>query len=97
MKQFLKFFKLSLLMTALTLLPSGVVSAKVISPDFVDLARKLKPAVVNVSTSKTITPQRNFQQPHSQFGQDPFETDVKTWPVHLTTRLEVPRPARTKP
>ena len=73
MNQFLKLLKLSLFMTALTLLQSGVVSAKVISPDFVDLAKKLKPAVVNISTSKTITPQRNIQNPRSPLGQDPFE------------------------
>jgi serine protease Do len=69
----LKFLKLFLLMVTLTLLPSGVVSAKVMSPDFIDLAKKLKPAVVNISTSKTVTPQRSFQRPRTPLGQDPFE------------------------
>ena len=44
--------------------------AKPVSPDFVELARKLKPTVVNISTAKTIAPQRHLQRP---FGNDPFQ------------------------
>ena len=43
------------------------------SPDFVALAKKLKPAVVNVSTAKTIAPQKKFHRAPSPFGTDPFE------------------------
>ena len=70
---FLRFLKLSTLLTAMTLLQSGAVSAKAITPDFVELAKKLKPAVVNISTSKTIAPQRSLQHPRNPFGQDPFD------------------------
>ena len=47
--------------------------AKTISPDFVELAKKLKPAVVNISIAKTIAPQKRMQRPPNSFGQDPFE------------------------
>lgn len=58
-----------------TLLAGGTFAAS-IGPDFVELAKKLKPAVVNISTAKTIRPQRPFshrQQPGSPFGADPFQ------------------------
>ncbi len=42
-------------------------------PDFVELAKKLKPTVVNIGTAKTIKPQRRFRQPQNQFGNDPFQ------------------------
>lgn len=48
---------------------SGIALAEAVIPDFVRLAKKLKPAVVNVSTSQTITPQK---RPHLQ-GNDPFQ------------------------
>ncbi len=52
----------------------GSAPAKTITPDFVELAKKLKPTVVNISTAKTITPQRRFQRPFgSPFGNDPFQ------------------------
>ncbi len=66
---------LSLVMSGLLLglfFGSGIASAKAVMPDFVELAKRLKPAVVNISTSKTITPSRMFQRP-SPFGQDPFD------------------------
>jgi serine protease Do len=50
---------------------SGVAGAAAIAPDFVKLAKKLKPAVVNISTSKTITPQK--RQHPSGGGADPFQ------------------------
>lgn len=43
-------------------------------PDFADLAKKLKPTVVNISTSKTVKPQRPFtRRSPTPFGSDPFE------------------------
>ena len=56
-----------------TLFTTGGASAKAITPDFVALAKKLKPAVVNVSTAKTIAPQKKFHRMPSPFGTDPFE------------------------
>lgn len=73
MNLFLKLLKLSLLMTALTMLGSGWAVAKTIAPDFVELTKKLKPSVVNISTAKTVSPQKSTQRPRNPFGQDPFE------------------------
>jgi serine protease Do len=73
MNLFLKFLKLSLVVTALTMLHTGWAEAKAITPDFVELTKKLKPSVVNISTAKTVSPQRNTQRPRNPFGQDPFE------------------------
>jgi serine protease Do len=66
---------LSLLFAAIcaTVLTAGIATAKPVIPDFVELAKKLKPAVVNISTAKTITPQKKFHRPNSPFGHDPFE------------------------
>jgi serine protease Do len=66
---------LTLLVAAIcaTVLTAGIAAAKPVIPDFVYLAKKLKPAVVNISTSKTITPQNKFHRPNSPFGHDPFE------------------------
>ena len=48
--------------------------AKDAAPDFVALSKKLKPSVVNIGTSKTVKPRRQFQRPFgSPFGSDPFE------------------------
>lgn len=47
--------------------------AKTISPDFVELAKRLKPTVVNISTTKNITPQRMYRTAPNPFGTDPFE------------------------
>nr|WP_223913329.1 DegQ family serine endoprotease [Geobacter sp. AOG1] len=53
---------------------SGTAFAKAVVPDFVELARKLKPTVVNISTAKVITPQKRLKRPSpSPFGTDPFE------------------------
>lgn len=46
---------------------TAAVAAPVL-PNFVELARRLKPAVVNISTAKTVAPQ--MRSPH---GQDPFQ------------------------
>jgi serine protease Do len=71
---FLQLLKLSVVVTALTFLQSGGAVAKTVSPDFIELAKKLKPSVVNISTAKTIAPQKRLQRPPNSFGQqDPFE------------------------
>jgi serine protease Do len=57
----------------LVFLAAGGASAKAVLPDFVELAAKLKPTVVNISTSKTIAPQKGFRHAPSPFGSDPFE------------------------
>ena len=48
---------------------SGLAQGAVLVPDFAALAKKLKPTVVNISTSKTLTPQKR-QRPS---GSDPFQ------------------------
>jgi len=48
---------------------SGVAGAAAMLPDFAILAKRLKPTVVNISTSKTITPQK---RQHPSVG-DPFQ------------------------
>ncbi|HEY5514532.1 MAG TPA: DegQ family serine endoprotease [Geomonas sp.] len=61
--------KLLVLALLISSLFSGAAGAEATLPDFVALAKKLKPAVVNISTSKTITPQKR-QRPS---GGDPFQ------------------------
>jgi len=68
-----RFIKMLAIGAALTFFAGGGASAKAITPDFVELAKKLKPAVVNVSTAKTIAPQKKFHRAPSPFGSDPFE------------------------
>jgi serine protease Do len=70
---FSRFLKLSVVATTLALMQAGAANAKPVTPDFVELAKKLKPSVVNISTSKTVSPQSNIQHPRNPFGQDPFE------------------------
>jgi len=66
--------KLIVLVVAASILQGGVALAKAVTPDFVDLAKKLKPMVVNISTAKTITPQKRLRHPPTApFGSDPFE------------------------
>jgi serine protease Do len=55
------------------LFPPGSHAAPV-TPDFVELAKKLKPTVVNISTAKTIKPQKRTQrQFNNPFGNDLFQ------------------------
>jgi len=44
--------------------------AKPVSPDFVELAKRLKPTVVNIRTTKNIKPRQRAR--HPQFQQNPF-------------------------
>lgn len=57
---------------ALTLMTVANVSAKVIAPDFVALAEKLKPVVVNISTTKNPRPIKRFHRSPNQSA-DPFQ------------------------
>jgi len=70
--QRLGFHILTMVMTISLL--SGNAFAKAALPDFVELAKKLKPAVVNIGTAKTVKPQRRMQRPFggNPFGNDPF-------------------------
>lgn len=72
--QSFRFLKPLVAAVCLTLLPAGGTSAKPVIPDFVELAKKLKPSVVNISTAKTIAPQKKLRrQPNPFGGHDPFE------------------------
>jgi serine protease Do len=58
----------------LQMIPAGNVFAKGPAHEFVALAKKLKPAVVNISTVKINTPQKRIQRPQQNpFGNDPFQ------------------------
>jgi serine protease Do len=52
-----------------------VASAKAVSPDFVVLAKKLNPTVVNIRTAKNIKPKQRLRRPQQQnpFGSNPFD------------------------
>jgi serine protease Do len=49
--------------------------AKQVSPDFVDLAKKLTPTVVNIRTAKVIKPKQRMQRPRVQSPFDNFFED----------------------
>lgn len=68
----LRFFKEIVFAACLAVLAVGESPAKVLTPDFVDLAEKLKPTVVNISTTKTVTPQFRMRRQPSPFP-DPFQ------------------------
>jgi serine protease Do len=52
----------------------GVVAAQGVLPDFVELAKRNKPTVVNVSTAKVVKQQSPFQRsPGDSMGREPFE------------------------
>lgn len=60
------------LFVAVLCLPTTV-SAKAVPPDFVELARTLKPAVVNISTTKIVGQQPVRRQQANPFGNDLFD------------------------
>jgi len=69
-----RILKLLIFLLFITLGSVDVATAGTVPPDFVALARQLKPTVVNISTSKTISsPKRFYRRPPNQFGVDPFE------------------------
>ena len=53
-----------------SLAPVPGAQAAPVTPDFVELAKKLKPTVVNISTAKSMKQQRRAPRP---FGSDPFQ------------------------
>lgn len=62
------------LAASLSFISVGHAEAKAAPPDFVGLAKKLKPAVVNISTTKVIGKQQpSRRQQANPFGNDPFE------------------------
>jgi serine protease Do len=54
-------------------LANGAAFAKTISPEFVELAKKNKPTVVNISTTKVITPKAQPGTPFGGGGKTPFD------------------------
>jgi serine protease Do len=74
-RRYALFFVILLAGTLTVMLPAGTASAKAVSPDFVELAKRLTPSVVNISTAKTVGPQRRHGRPFggSPFGQSPFD------------------------
>ena len=50
-------------------------AAQHVSPDFVELAKKLKPSVVNIRTAKVIKPKQRLQRPRMQSPFDNFFDD----------------------
>ncbi len=70
--------------TAVRILVTGLVftlaapsfsTAQYVSPDFVELAKKLKPSVVNIRTAKVIKPKQRMQRPRMQSPFDNFFDD----------------------
>ena len=73
-KMFVRIGKWFLPVFFLAMLMNGTAFAKAVLPDFVDLAARLKPSVVNISTAKVIAPQKRLKRPApTPFGNDPFE------------------------
>ena len=59
-----------LLLITLTISPAA---AKGIGPDFVELAKQLKPTVVNISAAKHPQPQRQTRRPQTNPMNEPFQ------------------------
>ncbi|MEI8355174.1 MAG: DegQ family serine endoprotease [Deltaproteobacteria bacterium] len=66
--------RLTALAAAFFSIMGGVASAQGVLPDFVELAKKNKPTVVNVSTAKVVQQRSALQRPPGgSQGKDPFE------------------------
>ncbi len=65
--------KLKIFFLAILFLACWVLPAAAQPPDFVDLAASLKPAVVNISTAKTVQQRMPSFRGPSPHGNDPFE------------------------
>lgn len=66
-------FLMIVLVTGLFSLAGGTAFATALPPDFVGLAKKLTPAVVNISTSKDVSPKQRSRRPQTNpFQGDPF-------------------------
>ncbi len=65
-----------LMVAATALLPfivlEGPAVASAMAPDFVELAKKLKPSVVNISTTKVVGAQQSRRPQANPYGNDPF-------------------------
>ncbi len=75
LKQFLQPLKVIITMSAamVFIISCGVAQAKPVFPDFVELAKKSEPAVVNISTTKVISPQAQSALPFGSGGSNPFD------------------------
>jgi serine protease Do len=74
---FSRFFSVHILVIGLVLALSQptISDAKAVSPDFVALAKKVNPTVVNIRTAKTIKPKQRIRRPQQQnpFGNNFFD------------------------
>jgi serine protease Do len=62
----------------------GPAIAKAATPDFVELAKKSKPAVVNISTAKVVKPKAPTRRsPSNPYGRDPFEEFFERFFEHM--------------
>jgi serine protease Do len=62
----------------------GTALAKAVTPDFAELAKKSKPAVVNISTAKVVKPKTpSRRSPSSPHGRDPFEEFFERFFEHM--------------
>jgi len=52
----------------LSLAVPAMSAAKAVSPDFVDLAKRLKPSVVNIRTAKIVKPKQRLRRPQGQLN-----------------------------
>jgi len=71
------FSRVRLVIAALTLVLAvpALSPAKTVSPDFVELSKKLTPTVVNIRTVKNIKPAQQSRRPQSQNPHDKFFED----------------------
>ncbi len=72
-KPYEQMLKMLVCITLVTLFMTGAAYAKAVLPDFVELAAKNKPAVVNISTSKVVKPGEQPARPSAQKGANPFD------------------------
>ena len=66
--------------------------AKPVTPDFVELAKKLKPTVVNIRTTKNIKPRQHAHRP--QLRQNPFNNFFDDFFGHYFDEMPQQRPHR---
>ncbi|MEI8355393.1 MAG: DegQ family serine endoprotease [Deltaproteobacteria bacterium] len=72
-KPYGQMLKMLLCISFCTLFMAGEAYAKAVLPDFVELAAKNKPAVVNINTSKVVQPQLQQDRPSPQKSANPFD------------------------
>lgn len=70
----IKTFQLLSLVFCFLVSQNGISFAKPVPPDFAELAKNSKPAVVNISTAKVVKPRApSRRSPSSPYGRDPYE------------------------